>query len=233
MPAAGAIRDKNLDRLPDKFRSRITEEIFRLGVDQNDVAGLIDNHHGVRRRLQKLAKPAFRFLAFAELIFQRLVRPLEFAGALANAQVQFAVELHQAAFGLLGALGGTIQKIHRHNERERDSEPCKRPIAGYRNERARRQLVNHPDCDDCRDNGERERQRPDSPILHPASDTDAQDQRSQEQSSSNDHKKHRSLVLGVYFRHHPMIDFRSSTSLPDQRTPDRKSRSHAPGEAYG
>ena len=65
---AGAVGDQPLGEafgndvfylLPDQFIAAVAELLLRLHVEQNDFAGLIDHHHGVRSRFQQPAVPAF------------------------------------------------------------------------------------------------------------------------------------------------------------------------------
>src|SRR5213593_1050889 len=48
-------------------RARVSEQLFGLGVDQNDFPGAVDDDHGVGGGFQQGPKLLFRFLAFADV----------------------------------------------------------------------------------------------------------------------------------------------------------------------
>jgi len=47
---------ENLDLLPKQFFSTPTKNLFGLSIHPNDLANLIDNDHGIRGCLQKIAE---------------------------------------------------------------------------------------------------------------------------------------------------------------------------------
>ena len=47
-----AFRHQNLDRLAEQLLPAIAEQLFRLGVDEKNEAVAIDDHQGVRDRLE-------------------------------------------------------------------------------------------------------------------------------------------------------------------------------------
>ena len=57
-PLGEALRDDVRDLLPEELVAAIAELLLRLNVDQDDLARLVDHHHGIRRRLQQPAVPA-------------------------------------------------------------------------------------------------------------------------------------------------------------------------------
>ena len=50
-----------------QLRARVSEQLFGLGVDQNDFPGAVDDDHGVGGGFQQRPKLLFRFLAFADV----------------------------------------------------------------------------------------------------------------------------------------------------------------------
>ncbi len=67
MLLAKSLRDQKLHRLLEKLAARVAEDLFGLRVDQNDVALLIDDQHGVWRGLQKALEFLLGFLAFGDV----------------------------------------------------------------------------------------------------------------------------------------------------------------------
>src|SRR5580693_6200201 len=63
MPAMEAFRNEDLDGIAQQFEARIAKQLFGARVDQDNAATLIDDDHGVGRRLQQRAKLVFRTLA--------------------------------------------------------------------------------------------------------------------------------------------------------------------------
>ena len=59
MPPAKAVWYQDLDFLADEFLAVEAEEFFRLRIDQNDLALLIDNDHRVWSGFQQIPKSAF------------------------------------------------------------------------------------------------------------------------------------------------------------------------------
>jgi hypothetical protein len=57
MQAAEPFRDQHLGPLPDQFGAVIPEQGLHLRVDELDQAGLVHDHHGVRRRFKQPAEP--------------------------------------------------------------------------------------------------------------------------------------------------------------------------------
>src|SRR5437870_5051766 len=56
MPATKALRREDLDRLPQQLLALVTKQLLYLRVDQDDLAGPIDDDHGVRRGLQQISE---------------------------------------------------------------------------------------------------------------------------------------------------------------------------------
>ena len=56
MPRTKPLRNQNLDAPPDQFSAGITEQLLDLLVREGDDAGLIDDDHAVRRRLEQQAQ---------------------------------------------------------------------------------------------------------------------------------------------------------------------------------
>jgi hypothetical protein len=52
MQAAESFRDQHLDPLPDQFGAVVPEQGLHLRVDKVDQAGVVHDHHGVRRRFK-------------------------------------------------------------------------------------------------------------------------------------------------------------------------------------
>src|SRR4029450_5036791 len=61
------IGDEDFDRVSEEFRAPIAEDPFRLRVDQDDVAALVDDDNSVRRRFQEPPELRFRFLTVADV----------------------------------------------------------------------------------------------------------------------------------------------------------------------
>src|SRR5438270_14077168 len=59
MLSAKAVWYQDLDFLADEFLAVEAEEFFRLRIDQNDLALLIDNDHRVWSGFQQIPKSAF------------------------------------------------------------------------------------------------------------------------------------------------------------------------------
>jgi hypothetical protein len=55
--------DEHFDRLIEKFLAPVAEEFLGLGIDEDDPAVLVDNHHGVGGRFEHGTKPFLRLLA--------------------------------------------------------------------------------------------------------------------------------------------------------------------------
>ena len=53
---AKTVGDEHLHLVAQKFLPRVAEELFRLRVDQDDLAVVVDDHHRVGRRLEQAAK---------------------------------------------------------------------------------------------------------------------------------------------------------------------------------
>ena len=47
------VGNQHVDGLADQFAAGIAEQVFRLGIDLNDNAALIDGHDRVRDRFEK------------------------------------------------------------------------------------------------------------------------------------------------------------------------------------
>ena len=56
MFVAKTFRHQHLDSLTDQCLSGIAEQLFRLGVDQRDLAFAVDKNDGTRRRLDDASK---------------------------------------------------------------------------------------------------------------------------------------------------------------------------------
>src|SRR5438132_4550228 len=70
MFASESRRNDDLDRLPEEFAPRVSEERFGLRVDEYDFSALIDRHDRIGSRLQKSAKLVFRaFQLIGEIDF--------------------------------------------------------------------------------------------------------------------------------------------------------------------
>ncbi len=67
MFAAKSLGNEHLHRSTDQFGPRVAEQLFRLGVDQHDLAVAVDDHHGVRRRLQESTKLGFDPFALGDV----------------------------------------------------------------------------------------------------------------------------------------------------------------------
>lgn len=59
MAVAQGFRNQDLDRLLQQLVARIAEIFFHLRIDQDDAPFTVDDHNGVRRRLEQGAKPRF------------------------------------------------------------------------------------------------------------------------------------------------------------------------------
>ncbi|GGW12260.1 hypothetical protein GCM10010501_11580 [Streptomyces libani subsp. rufus] len=58
MVGAEAAGDEEFDGVAEEFFAAVAEEGFRLGVDQADGAGAVDNDPGVRGRFQQPPEPS-------------------------------------------------------------------------------------------------------------------------------------------------------------------------------
>ena len=66
-PARTALGHENLDGLADQFVALVAEQPLGLTVDQDDPAVTVDDHHGVRRRLEQVTELFLRPLAFGDV----------------------------------------------------------------------------------------------------------------------------------------------------------------------
>src|SRR5579871_5004414 len=66
---AKALRDQDLDIPAQQFIALMSEELFDLGVDQNDSSLWVHDHNGVRGGLQKRAKLLFRPLTLGDVAY--------------------------------------------------------------------------------------------------------------------------------------------------------------------
>ena len=57
-PLRKTLRNDVLHLLPEQFIAAISELLFRLEIQQDDLSALVHDHHRVRRRFQQTAVPA-------------------------------------------------------------------------------------------------------------------------------------------------------------------------------
>ena len=67
MSIVKAFGHQHFHRISQQFVARISEQLFCARVDQHDPAALIDNHHGIGRRLQQGAELVFRAFASGDV----------------------------------------------------------------------------------------------------------------------------------------------------------------------
>ena len=100
MLAAKPQRQQHFHRPLEQLRARVAEQPLGLRIDQHNVAFVIHDHFGVRRRLEQPPEFLFRRFAFGDVRVQRAVRLFQLQGALAHPQLKLIAlfaQLLQAA----------------------------------------------------------------------------------------------------------------------------------------
>ena len=105
------LRDEKLDGLPHEFASGISEQFFRLGIDQRNLPVSVDDHHRIRRGFQQSAKLLFRSPALGDVevggeALQRLAIRIEFDEPLALDVALDPIVAENPVFDLADALAG-------------------------------------------------------------------------------------------------------------------------------